>query len=89
MPFGLCNTPATFERLMEPVLRGLTYDACLVYLNDVIVGRTFQEQFENLQNLFQRIRKAHLKLNPEGGTILETYRITGRSDNGPFKAGGC
>ena len=45
MPFGLCNAPATFERLMESVLRGLTYEACLVYLDDVIVvGRTFQEQ---------------------------------------------
>jgi hypothetical protein len=65
MPFGLCNTPATFERLMEPVLRGLTYDACLVYLNDVIVSRIFQQQLEILQNVFQRLREAHLKLNPE------------------------
>jgi hypothetical protein len=32
IPFGLCNALATFERLIETVLRGLTYNACLVYL---------------------------------------------------------
>jgi len=65
MPFGLCNAPATFEQLMESVLRGLMYDACLVYLDDVIViGRTFQEQLGNLRKEFQRLREAHLKLNP-------------------------
>ena len=66
MPFGLCNAPATFERLRESVLRGLTYEACLVYLDDVIViGCTFQEQMYNLRKVFQRLREAHLKLNPE------------------------
>ncbi|GFX41239.1 retrovirus-related Pol polyprotein from transposon 412 [Trichonephila clavipes] len=42
MPFGLCNAPATFERLMETVLGGLSYEACLIFLDDIIiVGRSF------------------------------------------------
>ncbi|GBN65899.1 Transposon Ty3-G Gag-Pol polyprotein [Araneus ventricosus] len=49
MPFGLCNAPATFERLMETVLRGLSSEACLVYLDHIIiVGRTFEEHLNNL-----------------------------------------
>jgi hypothetical protein len=59
MPFSLCNAPATFERLMDSILRGLAYDACLVYLEDVIVvGRTFQEQLDNLRKVFQMLREA-------------------------------
>jgi len=56
---------------MESVLRGLTYDACLVYLdNAIVIGRTFQEQLENLRKVFQRLRKAHLKLNPVKGQLF-------------------
>jgi hypothetical protein len=64
MSFGLCNAPATFERLIETALRGLTYDSCLVYLDDVIlIGRTFQEHILNLRKVFERFREARLKLN--------------------------
>jgi hypothetical protein len=46
MPVDLCNAPATLERLMETVLRGLTYDSYLVYLDDVIViGRMFENTY--------------------------------------------
>ena len=37
MPFGLCNAPTTFERLMEKVLSGLPWEILLIYLDDVIM----------------------------------------------------
>ena len=66
MPFGLCNAPATFERLMDHILAGLPWSVCLVYLDDIIVhGRTFSEQLENLQRVFTCLKKANLKLSLE------------------------
>ncbi|GBL75299.1 Retrovirus-related Pol polyprotein from transposon 297 [Araneus ventricosus] len=66
MLFELCNTPATFERLMETVLHGLSSEACLVYLDDIIiVGRTFEEHLNNPRKVFQRLQKANLKLSPK------------------------
>jgi hypothetical protein len=57
MPFGLCNAPATFERLMELVLRGLKWKTCLVYLDDVMVVRsTFDEHLKNLKEIFGPLR---------------------------------
>ncbi|KAE9301653.1 hypothetical protein PF008_g22691 [Phytophthora fragariae] len=37
MPFGLTNAPSTFQRMMNGVLRGLTWSTCLVYLDDIVV----------------------------------------------------
>ena len=49
MPFGLCNAPATFERLMGRVLQGLRLSRCLVYLDDIIsFGTTFEDALDNL-----------------------------------------
>ena len=49
MPFGLCNGPATFQRLMDLVLAGLQMTHCLVYIDDVIVvGRSFDEHLCNI-----------------------------------------
>lgn len=47
LPFGLSNSPATFERLMEAILSGLQWERCLVYLDDIITfGSTFEETLE-------------------------------------------
>ena len=54
MPFGLCNAPATFERLMEQVFRGLSLDVCLLYLDDILVpGKTFDHHLDNLTQVLQ------------------------------------
>ena len=72
MPFGLTNAPSTFERLMERVLRGLQWQVCLVYLDDVIVySRTFDEHVERLQLVFDRIKEVGLKLQPKKCHLLQ------------------
>ena len=63
MPFGLCNAPATFERLVEIVLAGLHWETCLVYLDDIIVcGKTFDDMVKILGNVLARLQEAGLKL---------------------------
>ncbi|KRX79010.1 Retrovirus-related Pol polyprotein from transposon 17.6 [Trichinella sp. T6] len=72
MPFGLCNAPATFQRLMETSLRGLVGSKCLVYLDDVIVfGRTAEEHTARLQEVLDRLRKVGLKVKPEKCQLMK------------------
>ncbi|MCG7879813.1 MAG: RNase H-like domain-containing protein, partial [Candidatus Thiodiazotropha endolucinida] len=73
MPFGLCNAPATFERLMETVLTGLNWQICLIYLDDIIVaGVSFDNMIENLSKVFDRFREAGLKLKPRKCKLFAT-----------------
>ena len=65
MPFGLCNAPATFQRLMERVLGDMKWTDCLVYVDDIIVvGKTFPDHLHHLGNVLSRLRQAGLKLQP-------------------------
>ncbi|POM64080.1 Hypothetical protein PHPALM_20442 [Phytophthora palmivora] len=64
MPFGLCNAPSTFQRLLDCVLRGLTWVCCLVYLDDVIIftkGSVAQHVVE-LAIVLERLSEAGLSL---------------------------
>ena len=48
MAFGLCNAPATFERLMEQVLAGLPWSVAMVYIDDILVsGCTIDDHLLN------------------------------------------
>jgi len=65
LPMGLSNSPGTFQRLMDLVLRGMTWISVLVYIDDIVVyGKTFDILRDKLEEVFTRLRKANLKLKP-------------------------
>ena len=64
MPFGVCNTPTTFQQLMTNCLE-LNYSTCLVYLNDVIIYLSMQEEhIKRLWAVLKHFRLHGLKLKP-------------------------
>src|SRR6218665_1787640 len=74
MPFGLCNAPATFQRLMDIVLSGLNFEMCLVYLDDVIIfGDTPEQHLLRLGKVFERLRAANLKLKPSKCRLMRRH----------------
>lgn len=84
MPFGLCNSPTTFERLMEVVLAGLNFNICLVYIDDIIIfGKTFDETLQNLEQVFKKLQSAGLKLKASKCTLFKKevlflgYKVSG------------
>ena len=47
------------------VMQGLTWESCLVFLDDIIViSSTFEQHLERLDAVFGRLRSANLKLKP-------------------------
>jgi Reverse transcriptase (RNA-dependent DNA polymerase) len=64
VPFGIRNGPAAFQRLLDSVLAGPTFECCLLYLYDIIVySKTFDEHLLSLDKGLTAIRSAGLKLN--------------------------
>ena len=85
MPFGLCNAPATFERLMDRVLCGMRWSRCLVYLDDVIsFGKSVPEAIRRLEEVLCRLSDYGLQLKAKKCTFMQTEvgflgHIVGRS----------
>ena len=76
MPFGLCNAPATFQRLMDEVLQGILWDFVVVYLDDLnIYSRDFNGHLMHLRDVFDRLRQAGLRLNPEKCKFISSELI--------------
>ena len=73
MPFGLCNAPATFERLMDRVLRGMRWSRSLVYLDDVIsFGGSVTEALTRLEEVLCRLSNFGLQLKAKKCTFMQT-----------------
>ena len=73
MPFGLCNAPPTYQRLMLNCLGELNLTYCLIYLDDVIIfSRTEEEHLERMHVVFNRFQKHGLKLKPSKCEVFKT-----------------
>ena len=73
MPFGLCNAPPTFQRLMLNYLGELNLTYCLIYLDDVIIfSQTDEEHLERMHVVFDCHREHGLKLKPSKCDMFKT-----------------
>ena len=65
MPFGLFSAPAMFQCLMTNCLEELNYSTCLVYLDDVVIySSTQEEHIKWLQVVLKYFMLHGLKLKP-------------------------
>lgn len=55
MPFGLCNAPSTFQKLMERIFADQSCQSLLLYLDDVIVFSSSFEQHLKRLEIFPRL----------------------------------
>jgi len=66
LPFGLKTAPATFQRMMNSVLSGLTGTRCFVYLADIVLyARSLADHNTKLRTVLDGLRTYKLKLQPE------------------------
>ena len=66
LPFGVKTAPATFQKMMNSVLCGLTGTRCFVYLDDVVLyARSLAEHDVKLREVLDRLRTYSLELQPD------------------------
>jgi Reverse transcriptase (RNA-dependent DNA polymerase) len=76
MPFGLCNAPAAFQRMMNHVLGLIKWKKCLVFMDELLIlGREFVELLKRLTRVLAALGKAGLKFKVrcEFGMTSTTY----------------
>ena len=61
LPFGLSNSPANFQRLMDTVLKNLVGTDCFVFIDDIILfSSSAEEHARRLERVLQRFDRANL-----------------------------
>ncbi|KAI2644189.1 Transposon Tf2-9 polyprotein [Labeo rohita] len=56
MPFGLCNSPAAFQHLINDVLRDMLGRWCYAYLDDILIySKTLEEHIQHVRAVLQRL----------------------------------
>ncbi|KAL0154049.1 hypothetical protein M9458_050649 [Cirrhinus mrigala] len=73
MPFGLCNAPSTFQRLMERIFGDQSLHALLLYLDDIVIfSSTFDQHLERLEMVLSRLQTHNLKVKLKKCNFFQT-----------------
>lgn len=85
LPFGLCNAPSFFCKIMQEVFNDVLYKGILVYLDDIICyAESFDKLMQLLEDVFQRLTNHNLMLKPSKCVIAANevvflgYKISDR-----------
>ena len=72
MPFGLCNAPSTFQRLMNEVFKQEINSFVLVYLDDILIySLSIEEHWDHLHQALDKLRQATVARH-----LLLSYNLT-------------
>ena len=62
MPFGMKNSPATFQRLVNNLIFNLA--GCKAYIDDAIIfSEEWEQHIQTIRNFFDRLSEAKLTVN--------------------------
>jgi hypothetical protein len=66
MPFGLTNAPATFQDMMNHILKDLIDESVVVYIDDVLIYAQTEEKHDLLvKEVLKRLADNDLVISPE------------------------
>jgi hypothetical protein len=73
LQFGLSNSPANFQRLMDIDLKDLVGTECSIYVDNIVVfSGTPDEHARRLENVLQRFERSNLQLHPGNCVFAQT-----------------
>ena len=75
LQFGLSNSPANYQRLMDVVLKDLVGTYCCIYLDDLtLFSKTAEEHAEKIERMLERFEKANLQLQT-GKCVIAQHQV--------------